>query len=449
MRLVLVGISHHRAPGRAAGARRARRRAAPPRSPTALAGAALEAVVPLDLQPHRAVPRRRRGARGESRALDDARRDRGGRSAPVALPAARRGGGAAPLPRRGRARLDGARRGRDPRPGAGRLRGRLVRARCSTGSFARRSTPGKKVRVETAIGESPASVSAAAAALAQQVFGDLDGRRVADRGAGKIGELAARQPALARRRIAFVANRRPSERPSWPRRLGASRSRSSSSGEELARGRRGRLVDERARLRAHAGRRSQALPGRRGAPLFLIDLAVPRDLDPAIHELDGCYLYDIDDLEAVVAESLAGRRREAERAETIVGRGGRAVPRVAGLARRRSRDRVAARARRGDPRGGARRPKAGSAVSAPTASVESRRSDVELTAPDRMKQAACTADGVAMLKECGTLRARRGAVTGYARPAAAPRRLVVRACEREPKAGHRRCRAASRRLPRQ
>jgi glutamyl-tRNA reductase len=62
----------------------------------------------------------------------------------------------------------------------------------------------------------------------------------------------------------------------------------------------------------------QALPARKGRPLFLIDLAVPRDLDPGIHELDGCYLYDIDDLEAVVAETLAGRRREAERAEAIV-----------------------------------------------------------------------------------------------------------------------------------
>jgi glutamyl-tRNA reductase len=62
----------------------------------------------------------------------------------------------------------------------------------------------------------------------------------------------------------------------------------------------------------------QALPARKGRPLFLIDLAVPRDLDPAIHELAGCYLYDIDDLEAVVAETLAGRRREAERAESIV-----------------------------------------------------------------------------------------------------------------------------------
>jgi glutamyl-tRNA reductase len=62
----------------------------------------------------------------------------------------------------------------------------------------------------------------------------------------------------------------------------------------------------------------QGLGGRRGAPLFLIDLAVPRDIDPAVAELDGCFLYDIDDLEAVVAASLAGRRREAERAEAMV-----------------------------------------------------------------------------------------------------------------------------------
>src|SRR5207247_344793 len=54
---------------------------------------------------------------------------------------------------------------------------------------------------------------------------------------------------------------------------------------------------------------ARTLPERKGRPLFLIDIAVPRDLDPAIHELDGCYLYDIDDLESVVAESLAGRRR--------------------------------------------------------------------------------------------------------------------------------------------
>ena len=57
---------------------------------------------------------------------------------------------------------------------------------------------------------------------------------------------------------------------------------------------------------------------RRGRPIFFIDIAVPRDVDPAVIELEGCYLYDIDDLERVVAESVAGRREEAVRAEAIV-----------------------------------------------------------------------------------------------------------------------------------
>ena len=103
-------------------------------------------------------------------------------------------------------------------------------------------------------------------------------------------------------------------------------------------------------------RRSRAgdVPSRRRQPLFFIDIAVPRDVDPAVHELDGCYLYDIDDLEAVVAETLAGRRVEARARRAARRRGGGALPRVAGLARGRAGDRVAARARRGDPRGRAR-----------------------------------------------------------------------------------------------
>ena len=61
-----------------------------------------------------------------------------------------------------------------------------------------------------------------------------------------------------------------------------------------------------------------ALRARKGRPLLLLDLAVPRDLDPAINELDGCFLYDVDDLEAVVTETLSGRRGEAARAEQLV-----------------------------------------------------------------------------------------------------------------------------------
>jgi len=63
---------------------------------------------------------------------------------------------------------------------------------------------------------------------------------------------------------------------------------------------------------------AESVPGRRRRPLFFIDIAVPRDVDPAVHELPGCFLYDIDDLEAVVNETLAGRRAEAEVAERLV-----------------------------------------------------------------------------------------------------------------------------------
>jgi glutamyl-tRNA reductase len=176
---------------------------------------------------------------------------------------------------------------------------------------------GRKVRAQTAIGESPASVSSAAAALAEQVFGDLSGRSILLVGAGKVSEQAARNLLTRGARISFVANR------------------SSERGDELA----GKLGAEPLPLE----RIEDALPGadvvvastsasgyvldaatvsratgRRKRHLLLLDLAVPRDLDPEINDLDGCYLYDIDDLDAIVAETLSGRQREAERAEAIV-----------------------------------------------------------------------------------------------------------------------------------
>jgi glutamyl-tRNA reductase len=60
------------------------------------------------------------------------------------------------------------------------------------------------------------------------------------------------------------------------------------------------------------------IPERKGRPLFVIDLAVPRDVEPDVSALDDCYLYDIDDLKAVVGQSLSGRWQEAARAESIV-----------------------------------------------------------------------------------------------------------------------------------
>jgi glutamyl-tRNA reductase len=177
---------------------------------------------------------------------------------------------------------------------------------------------GKKVRTETAIAESPASVSSAAAALAEQVFGDLTGCHVLLVGAGKIGELAARNLVSRGAEIAAVANRSLENADELAGRFGARGISLAEIPEQLGRV---DVVLTSTSAPGHVLTRddvARTLPARNGRPLFLIDIAVPRDLDPAIHELDGCYLYDIDDLESVVAESLAGRRREAGRAEAIV-----------------------------------------------------------------------------------------------------------------------------------
>ena len=173
---------------------------------------------------------------------------------------------------------------------------------------------GKKVRAETAIAESPSSVSSAAAALAQQVFGELGDCRVLLIGAGGVSELAARNLASRGATIGWVASRTLERARELAERHQA---------EAIA------LDDLPPRLaEADIVVSSTSAPGfvvtagqvplRKGRPLFVIDLAVPRDVDPSVAETDGVYLYDIDDLEAVVSESLSGRRREAERAESIV-----------------------------------------------------------------------------------------------------------------------------------
>jgi len=177
---------------------------------------------------------------------------------------------------------------------------------------------GRKVRAQTAIGESPASVASAAAALAEQVFGDLDGRSILLVGAGKISEQAARSLLGRHARIAFVANRSLDHAELLAERFGAKPLPLDALEAELASADVVVSSTSSPGLVLDAATVRRALRARRGRQLLLIDLAVPRDLDPAIHELDGCYLYDIDDLQAIVSETLAGRRGEAERAEAIV-----------------------------------------------------------------------------------------------------------------------------------
>ncbi len=210
-------------------------------------------------------------------------------------------------------------------PGEGEILGQ-VRAAFEAGTtgpvldrvFRQALHAGKKARAETAIAESPASVSSAAGALAQQVFGKLDGCRVLLIGAGHVAELAARSLASRGAAVAYVANRSPQRAEQLAQRFGGEGIEFERAPEVLGQV---DVVVSSTGAPGWALERSgvdAALRGRKGRPLFLIDLAVPRDLDPAIHELDGCFLYDIDDLESVVAESIAGRRREAARAEAIV-----------------------------------------------------------------------------------------------------------------------------------
>jgi glutamyl-tRNA reductase len=254
---------------------------------------------------------------------------------------------------------------------------------------------GKKARTDTAIAESPASVSSAAAALAEQVFGDLKGCAVLAIGAGEVGELALRSLVQRGATISFVSSRTAERAGRLAERFGGDVLPLERIGEALERV--DVVVSSTTAPRWIVTREqvAQVLPSRAGRPLFLIDLAVPRDLEPGIHELDGCYLYDIDDLEAVVAETLAARREEAKRAEQIVAAEAEqfhewhaaldVVPAIASL-RARAEEIRAAELDRAKLTGSERR-----AAESVTAAVVNKLLHLPTI---RMKEAAAAADGV-------------------------------------------------------
>jgi glutamyl-tRNA reductase len=177
---------------------------------------------------------------------------------------------------------------------------------------------GRRARVETAIGESPASIPAAAAALAEQVFEGLAGRRVVLVGAGRTSELTARNLRSRGATISVVANRT-LERAT---RLAAALAARAASIDDVA-----AAVAEADIVVSSTSapgfvltgeQLSPVLRARRGRPVLIVDLAVPRDVDPSLGAVDGCFLYDVDALEGVVAATLEGRRSEAVQAERIV-----------------------------------------------------------------------------------------------------------------------------------
>lgn len=177
---------------------------------------------------------------------------------------------------------------------------------------------GKRVRTETAIGERSLSVSTVAASLARELIGDLAGRRVVILGAGETAELAAKALTAAGADSVFLANRRRDRALALAQRFDGSAVPLDMLPEHLLRADAVIGATSSPHPIVTADELAEVVAQRRGRPLLLIDLAVPRDIEAACADLDGVSVYDIDDLKAVVDRNRSVRAAEAGRAEDIV-----------------------------------------------------------------------------------------------------------------------------------
>lgn len=176
----------------------------------------------------------------------------------------------------------------------------------------------KRVRASTQIARNPVSISFAAVDLASRIFGSLVGRTVMILGAGKMADLAARHLIGGGARSVYVASRTFHRAQDLARRYNGVPITFDRYLEYLPQV--DIVVSSTAAphyiLRFEEGQR--LMKERRGRAIFFIDIAVPRDIDPACNKLDNLYLYDIDDLQKVVDAGLEGRKREAILAEAII-----------------------------------------------------------------------------------------------------------------------------------
>jgi glutamyl-tRNA reductase len=176
----------------------------------------------------------------------------------------------------------------------------------------------KRIRTETGIGDHAVSISYAAIELARKIFGDLEGRKVLLIGAGEMAELAVEHLIRNRADEILVANRTFERGVELARRFDGRALRFEEIAEALE------TVDIVISSTGAADiviRRDQvrgAMRRRRNRPLFFIDIAVPRDIDPDINRLNNIYVYDIDDLKGVIEENIEDRQRAAIKGERIV-----------------------------------------------------------------------------------------------------------------------------------
>jgi glutamyl-tRNA reductase len=186
-------------------------------------------------------------------------------------------------------------------------------------------TVAKKVRNETQIGSSSVSIASVAVDLARKIFGSLQGKTVLLVGAGKMSELAARHLIQHGAASILVSNRTEAR----AEKIAADFLNSTVTTGVIPFDKLYEQADradivitstgapQKIFARSHG---QQFLDRRRHRPMFFIDIAVPRDVDPRMNEVEGCFVYDIDDLQQVAAANQANRSREAEAAESIVSR---------------------------------------------------------------------------------------------------------------------------------
>lgn len=179
----------------------------------------------------------------------------------------------------------------------------------------------KRVRTETEIGSSSVSIASVAVDLARKIFGTLRGKQVLLVGAGKMSELAARHLVRQGAAALFVANRTELRARQLASELGSELPTQTIAFEHLhEQAHRADIVitSTGAGRIFHAAHGRMFLERRRHRPMFFIDIAFPRDVDPDLNNVEGCFVYDIDDLQQSAATHRALRSREARAAETIV-----------------------------------------------------------------------------------------------------------------------------------
>jgi glutamyl-tRNA reductase len=176
----------------------------------------------------------------------------------------------------------------------------------------------KRVRTETGIGHMAVSVSYAAVELARKIFGSLKGHSVLIVGSGKMGELAARHLHRSGAKRIYVTNR------TWER---AQQMAKLFDGTPVEYSRFPAMLPDIDIVIASSGashyilgreEMQRTIAARKNKPVFLIDIAVPRNIDPAVNDVEGVFLYDVDDLAGVVSANIQERAKQAEQAEAIV-----------------------------------------------------------------------------------------------------------------------------------